>query len=366
MLQDTGNLIHQHCPQFTKIGFFGWFGLPFLREKYLINVFPYRKDEGADRYCATLLNDIRPQTLRSFGVFGSSKIGAESFLALNRHCSTLVKLELHSIQADAMQHLSRFKDCVNIKFLVLAENSVATQDLKSTHKDVFSEMVEWLQNCKTLRSISISNFQSATALLTPFLRDQGIELTNLVLETLSLSNNDNSFFQALALQSSLRSLHLKGEESDIISENDMFVESLSQLVNLTDLRLVQISANFMEKHIRALARNLTKLETFWTGGFCITDRIWPDIAKLQYLTRLDLNADTRFTSSGILDFVHSLGPNNHGLTLSVMMQDTDCDIPEQEQEMIRKTLSSELGGRFDFLLVRGPEEEGNFSSDDSD
>ena len=343
----------------------GWVH-PYFPERHQINVFPHRNDEGADKHCATLLNDIRPQTLRSFGVFGTSKIGPESFLALNQHCNTLTKLELHSIDADAMQHLSKFKDCISIKSLILAENIIPTQDLKSTHNDVFLQMVEWLQKCKGLRSISISNFLSATSLLTPFLREQGIELTSLVLETFSLSSNDSGFHQALALQSSLRSLYLKGEDSDIVAENDMFVESLSKLVNLTDLRLVQISANFMEYHIRTLARSLTKLETFWTGGFFITDKIWPDMAKLEYLTRLDLNADTRFTSNGILDFVHSLGPGNHGLTLSVMMQDTDCDIPELEQENIRSTLSSRLGGRFDFLLVRGPEEEGGFSDEDSD
>ena len=255
---------------------------------------------------------------------------------------------------------------MNIKSLTLGENITATQDLKQKHSIVFGELTEWLQNCKGLRSISISNFLSASALLAPFLRNPGIILNSLVLESFSLSGTSSSFHQALALQSNLRSLYLKGEDSDIVAENDSFVESLSKLVNLTDLRLVQISANFMEYHIRKLARSLTKLETFWTGGFCITDEIWPDMAKLRFLTRLDLNADTRFTANGILNFVCSLGPDNRGMTLSVMMQDTDCDIPEQDQELIRKTLSSHLGGRFDFLLVRGPEEEGGFSDTDSD
>ena len=264
-----------------------------------------------------------------------------------------------------MQHLSKFKSCIRLRSLVLAEDMRATQDLENRHKDVFLELTDWLSKCKQLKTVTLSNFISAPSLLTPFLREPGIELNTLELEGYSLSGN-NDFHQALALQRNLRSLYLKGEDSESVSDNDTFVESLSRLVNLRDLRLTQISSCFTEHHIRSLSCNLPILETFWTGGFHITDAIWDDIKQLKNLKRLELNADTRFTADGILDFVSCLDEErNQGFSLYIMMQDTDCSISEQELEVIRDTVVSRLSGRFDFQLVRAPEEE-DYSDDDSD
>ena len=324
-----------------------------------------RNQSSADLNCAHLLEQLRPQSLRSFGVYGRADLGAQSFRALNCHCESLTKLVLHSLDANAVQHLSGFKHCTKLTYLVLAENSPSTVDLENRHKDVFVELVGWLRACKGLRQIEIHNFLSATALLTPVLKEPGIELETLTLESYN-SSDSGDFHRALAFQARLRSLHLKGEDSETISDNDILVESIKRLPVLADLKLAQVSANFTEYHISTLARNLTKLETLSTGGFHITDEIFPDLAKLKHLTKLEINADTRFTADGIMDFILALGSGNRGLQLSIMMQDTDCDIPEREQNIIRETLSSHLGGKFDFLLVRGLEEEGAFSSEDSE
>ena len=324
-----------------------------------------RKGEGADYHCADFLNALRAQTLRSFAILGGTKISAESFLALNCHSQSLSRLELRSIDATAMQYLSKFKDCIHIRSLNLAEDMAPSQDLENRHNDVFLELVDWLSKCRSLKEISLSNLTSAPALLTPVLRERGIELSSLEIERYSMSGNKD-FHQALALQTKLISLYLKGEESETPADNDNFVDSLSKLVNLRDLRLTQISAHFTECHICTLAQNLPNLETYWTAGYHITDAIWPDIAKLKLLKRLELNADTRFTANGILDFVLSLGSGNKGFALSVMMQDTDSDITEGEQDVIRDTLSQRLGGRFDFLLARGTEDDFANSEEDSD
>ena len=311
-----------------------------------------RNEDEADHQFATFLNEIRPQTLQSLEVYSTAKLGAESFLALGCHRDVLESLHLHSVEAASMRHLSNLKACVNLKSLRLSENIVATQDLEGKHNGVFLEMVDWLRQCKSLKAISISNFFSVPALLTPAFRERGISIVSLELEGCSLSGNSD-FYQALAIQSNLRTLYIKGEGSERVADNDLFVESLSKLTKLNDLRLSVISEGFTDHHIRSLAQSLPKLETFWTSGFCITDNIWPDIASLKSLAELQLSADTRFTANGILDFVLSLGPGNAGFLLNIMMQDTDCDISEEEQFMIRDTLSSRLGGRFDFLLTRG-------------
>lgn len=323
-----------------------------------------RKEPCADENCGDLLDQFQAQGFRSFGIYGANDLGAQSFLAINCHHETLTKLELLSLNPDAVPHLSKIKDCTKLTFLALAELGAPTVDLETRHNDVFLELIAWLRRCKNLKKIHFSTFYSATALLTPFLREPGLELAHLVLDSYMMSES-REFHQALALQTKLRSLQLNGEDSEAISDNDVLVESLSKLSNLVELKVLRISANFSEHHIRTLALSLKKLESFWTSGFHITDNILPDIAKLERLKELDFNADTRFTADGIMDFILSLGAGNRGLVLSVSLQDTDSDIPEREQNIIRETISSHLGGRFVFELVREVDE-GGFSSEDSD
>ena len=264
-----------------------------------------------------------------------------------------------------MQHISNFSDCVNLRILRLGEDGKGIEDLDARHHEAFLALVEWLRKCKHLKSIAITNFVNATELLTPFLRERGIEIQTLELQGYQLHNSDD-FHQALALQQSLRSLYLSGDESEDAPDNRMLVETLSRLPALTDLRLTQISANFTEYHISVLTDKLRNLETFWTSGYHITDRIWSDFKKLKLLKRLEINADTRFTSNGILDFIASLDEDvNKGLILSVMMQDTDCNITEPVIETIREAMVNKLNGRFDFHLTRGLDEL-DYSDEDSD
>ena len=319
----------------------------------------------ADQDCASFLNELRPQTLRSFCVFGRSTLSIETFLAINCHSATLSRLELQSIGAESMQHLSKLKDCTNIRTLYLAEDERPTQDLEHTYHDAFLDMVEWLRKCKKLKAITFAKFISAPAILAHLFREPGMAIESLCLSDCSLSENKD-FLPALALQMSLKSLVLQGDDSESESDNNALVQSLTGLINLTYLHLGQISAWFTEHHIAQLTASLGKLQTFWTGGYHITDNIWDDFKRLQYLQRLDLNADTRFSFHGIYDYISSLDERSkQGFVLSIMMQDTDCDISERDLASIQTQVKSRLGGEFNFLLVRAPEEE-DFSDDDSD
>jgi hypothetical protein len=298
---------------------------------------------------------LRPQSLESFEIFSTSQIGAESFLALNCHRETLTELKLMGIKADAMSALSMLKGCTNLTSLFLAENGVATQDLEKRHNDIFLETIAWLCQCKGLKSISIDKMLNAPGLLTPVLLENNIKLTRLELEGYQMWDSRN-FHQALAHQTSLQSLWLKGESNELGQDGqdvEIFVDSLSSLENLTDLRLRDISDAFLDKHLRKLAQSLPKLETWWTSGWGITDAIWSDMASLKSLRRLELSAVTRFTAQGIVDFIFNLVPGNQGLVLSIMMSDTDYDLTEDEQSMIRETIASQVNGRFDFTLIRG-------------
>ena len=290
--------------------------------------------------------------MEHFEIFSFSQIGAESFLALNCHRETLTELKLNGIKAQSIPALSMLKGCTNLSSLSLSENGVATQDLEKRHNDNFLEIVAWLCQCKALRSISLSNLLSAPALLTPVLLESDIHLTNLVLEGYMMSDSRN-FHGALAQQTSLQDLWLKGESSDNPEDVDLLVESLSKLENLTDMRLQDVSDNFQDKHFCILAKSLQRLEVWESTGFAITDAIWSDMASMKSLRRLEFNALTRFTSNGIMDFILNLDLGNDGLLLNVSMQDVDFDLSEEDQFMIKETIASKVDGRFEFMLLRG-------------
>lgn len=325
----------------------------------LISLSTYRQHADADHQFATLLNDIRPQSLELFEMFSSSQIGAESFLALNCHRESLKELKLNDIKAEAIPAISMMRGCTSLTCLMMAENERATQDLEKSH---FLETVAWLTQCKDLKTISISKMLSAPALLTPILLENNIRLTSLELDCYEaregygsgyLMSKSRDFHQALACQTTLQSLWLNGESSDLGLDVDILVDSISKLENLTDLRLRFISDYFSNQHIRHLAKSLPKLETWWTHGWAVTDAIWRDIKPLKHLRRLDFNANTRFTANGILNLIMELGPGNHGFELSINKADMDFDLSEEEQTMIREALKSQVDGRFDFALVRG-------------
>ena len=290
--------------------------------------------------------------MESFEIFSFSQIGAESFLALNCHRETLAELKLNGIKAESIPALSMLKGCTNLTSLRLSENGVATQDLEKRHNDIYLEVVAWLCQCKGLRTISLYNLLSAPAILTPVLLESSIHLTKLSLEGYSMSESQD-FHRALSQQTSLQDLWLKGESSDNPEDVDLLVDSLSKLENLTDMRLQEVSDYFQNQHFCALAKSLQRLEVWESSGFGITDAIWNDMASMKSLRRLEFNALTRFTSIGIIEFILQLGSGNHGLLLNIAMQDVDFNLTDEEQSLVKETMTSNLDGRFDFMLYRG-------------
>ena len=274
-------------------------------------------------------------------------------MALNCHRETLTELKLNGIKPDSIPALSMLKGCTNLTSLLLSEMS-ATQDLEKRHNDIFLEVVSWLCQCKGLRTIDLSKFLSAPALLTPVLLESSINLTRLALDGYSMSES-RDFHRALSQQTSLQDLCLNGESSENPEDVDILVDSLSELENLTDMRLQEVSEYFLDKHFCKLAKSLQKLERWESSGYAITDVIWEDMASMKSLRRLEFNALTRFTSDEIMDFISNLGPGNDGLVLNIAMQDVDYDLPNEEQSRIRETITRQLNGRFDFMLFRGKE-----------
>ena len=333
-LVGAGSKLHEYCHSFNTLKFWSW------------------GHEGADQKFAEFLREIVPQTLESLEVFSFSSIEAESFLALGGHGDSLTELKLHSLNSDAMHSLNKLKDCINLTTLLFTDGTNRNVNLKRGHPDIFQDIVAWLRQCKKLRSVTFRDLQGGQDLMTSILLEDSIHLTSLELKGYIMADS-HEFHQALANQPTLQELLLHGETDEAGDGVATLVESLSQLANLTELRLQDISDYFTDEVISRLARSLPKLEGWWTSGWGVTDAVWRDIASLKSLRRLDLAATSRFTSNGILDFIFGLGPGNKGLVLAIMMADVDCNLSDEEQAMIRETIANQVDGRFEFQLQRG-------------
>ena len=309
-------------------------------------------DTDSDHLMASFLNDLRPHSLESFNVISRSEIGADSFAALNNHCESLTELRLNDINSEAMCELSLMKSCTALTSLTLSERTPNT-DLEKKNHGVFLEVVDWLQNCKNLRSITCHRILSASSILTPLLMNNSIRLTKLDIEGYKPLSSQN-FHKALAHQTSLERLWLKGDGEDFMAQDvDVVVESLIRLTNLKDLRLRDMSDFFRDEHLCTLSRNLLNLEELWTSGYGITDAIWPSIALMKSLRRLEINAWTTFTADGLLSYINELGSGNGRMILGVNMADPETSLSDAEQALVREALARRVEGKFDYIPARG-------------
>lgn len=284
-----------------------------------------------------------------------NKIGPQSFQALSCHGELLIELKLNTLQPDIIPKVSQLKCCTNLVSLSLGGIGArwANFDLEEEHNDAFLEMVAWLKECKQLRTLAFTNFPSAIALMALILLENSIHLTSLEYLGFRLLYTEE-FLLALANQTSLQFLTLEEQEEigywDLVWV-DSLVESLSKLVNLTELYVSEMFASFTDLQILRLASGLPKLEVWVTSGDGLTDDIWSAVASLRSLRRLVFGAATHFTPHGILDFVEQLGLGNKGLVLHV--NSPPSKFSRKEQKLIQEKFTKKVEGEFKIISNRG-------------
>jgi hypothetical protein len=161
------------------------------------------------------------------------------------------------------------------------------------------------------------------------------------------------FHEALAFQPSLQVLSLEGEGSEIPQDQAVLVQAISQLNELHELELKDISEFFTSDHVMTLTPYLPNLERLWISGYDFNDDVWDSFLCLPNLRFLIIHALSSFTAPGILDFVSQLGLSNQGFSLSILNALTETSIPEEAQVVIRDSLAHNVNGSFDYELARG-------------
>lgn len=322
-----------------------WKGIRFRFLKVIILIPPRREGQTSDRSLVAFLNELTPQSLESFETFDYCYIRPETFQALNCHGESLIKLKLNILSTDTFSKISLLKGCTNLVSLSLGGGQLL-EDL------VVLEIVAWLKELKKLKVLAFDCSFIAPAFLSPIFLDDSICLTSFKYDCLA-KGDTKTFNEALANQTSLKSLWLKGDLDESREEVDILVDCLSELVNLTDLNLGEVSEMFMDLDIVQLASSLPKLEVWSMSGYGLPNFIWGPLASLRSLRRLELCALTGFTADDILGFIEKLGPSNKGIFLSVKNGEMDNNLSYMEQEFIHEMIAKKVDGTFKYELFEG-------------
>ena len=118
-----------------------------------------------------------------------------------------------------------------------------------------------------------------------------------------------------------------------------------------------------EDHIKTLALSLSELEEFYTSGGEVSSDVLLALSQLKKLKSLTLLALTQFDTVSILDFLGRLDSSSQqGFHLSLMAVDTLYALSDEEAELIREFIHTNLNGRFEWEPWRT--DDVNYSDDD--
>jgi hypothetical protein len=345
LVPEAQDAIKEHCPSFKSLGLYTW------------------TEANADDRLASLLQ--KTSGWQNFELYNGSDIGRLSLTAMNHHASTLNSMRLSGLDDKAVISLGCLKGCTALRKLEL-EASMPSAHLEDWENDAFLQIVAWLSNCRELKELTLENFYDGPSILAQALATRNFSLTTLSLKKYVASyKRSAAFHAALAQQPSLQRVFLNGDGEDTTYEElQVLVDALSRLPRLQVLALNQMSDNFTDNHISALAENLPSLETFYPSGFAITDKVFNSLAGLKHLQDMQFFGVTHFTAKGIADFITSLDPEtNKGLILRSWAVDEDHALSEDEQAFLQELISTRLDGRFGMTLWREAESDFDSESD---
>ncbi|KYG50196.1 hypothetical protein M433DRAFT_57667 [Acidomyces richmondensis BFW] len=332
------NLLHVYCPQLNHL------------KLYLSTV------HDSDHHLASFINGMPENKLTRFENISSCNISLETCLAFNHHSKSLVNLKLF-LSDEGILALGALQGCTMLETLDIGCYG-STMDLKDTQNDAYLEITQWLKNCDHLKAISFQNVISAPDLVLPVLLNPKVKLRALQINAtesaMYVVKDHHDFHQALAKQTSLEDLMLRADPEPMTRDDlEILMNTFCSLQNLQEINLFRIADYFTNEHIELLGSRLTNLDTFYVGGYGISDRVLDSFVHSSRLKTLTFAGISSFTVDGILDFIGKLGSSNQGLLLSVDNAEPETMISEEGQNLIREAMATKLDGRFEYQPLRG-------------
>lgn len=334
--QEVHKAIYEHCPQFEALSIFQWLG------------------SESDHQLGSFIGGLPNQMLKDLTTYSACGVAMETCLALNNHGKSLRKLELN-FGPDAVPALALLKECTSVESLHL--EIPGSVDLENTHKEVFLELINWLGECRNLREITLTEFKSGPAVLTPLLLSDVVHLEEVSLNahnSLYSVKDNREFHKALSHQKTLQTLCLRGDAEEVVRDDiDAIIDSVCQLSNLKKLELRGVADYFSDAELIRTLTPLSELEEVYIGGYGVSDAVLSTVSSLKKLRAMNFVAITSFTCDGLLEFVDALGPGNDALHVSVDNADPQSLMTDEEVALVREALAAKVGGRLDYIPLRG-------------
>ncbi|KAL2136120.1 hypothetical protein VTI74DRAFT_5343 [Chaetomium olivicolor] len=345
LTSDVSRAIREHCPAFKEVECF----------------FCIATD--VDEELAGFIRGLEPNTLESFTVLSMNEIGGETFKALCGHAASLKTLVLYSLQQSAFQSLNELRHCLAVEALQL--EAASTVQNYPWDKQTYAEVVQWLQNCASLKKLEFANIPTSTKVLADVLESPSVRLTSLELKKL---NAFDELHRALSKQKQLQHLLIQFTNDDLLDVLGEYRANLADAIaSLHQLRKLVTNIPFNAEELRCLSSTLRWLEELVLDGEIMDDDTFLHLSQLSKLRTLNILGPSLISPRVAMDFVEKMGQDeegeHEGLHVYVSNQLWDSKFTGLEEAKVATAFWDRFRGRFEINYRADPDElhESDFS-----
>jgi hypothetical protein len=344
---EVAEAIRKNCPYFKEL------------------VCHYCNGPDVDEDMSGFLDGLAPNSLEQFTVMSSNLIGRKTLESLRQHASSLKVFSLY-VESAAVAELPLLSVCTNLVDLTLDVNATISSDWAPSHKQEIRDVASWLQQCTTLKKLSVLNLPAAPHILSEVLKVPDIQLTDLEITIPATQEDQTAFSAALGRQTRLKTFIWRC--SDGWFGGSEFVDAICQSPKLVKLDLVTQMLKFAD--FLKVVSTITDVEEF---GFDIDsdepigDECVYALATLHRLRTLNVNATTAFTYQGLQALLKGLAAHpsdsHQGLSMHIMRQVGTQKFTAAQTKKLGGMVEKLFGGRFEITYDRDPDElsESDFS-----
>ncbi|OIW33625.1 hypothetical protein CONLIGDRAFT_677392 [Coniochaeta ligniaria NRRL 30616] len=339
--------IRENCPHFREL------------------VCHYCVGPDVDDDLAGFLSSLSPNTLQSFTIMSANRVGAITHAALGRHSSSLSQLSLY-VEDSAVAGLPFLSDCTNLVDLTLDVCGTVPPLWEQTHKEEVRQIASWLQQCTSLKKLSVINLPSTLSILAEVLKVPGIRLTDLEITMQTIQEDTSAFSSAMATQSDLKTFIFRSRDGWFGGSE--FIHAICQCTKLRKLDIVTQMLKIGDfykvtdtmKDVEEFAFDIDSDEPI--GDECVYA-----LGTMHQLKTLTINATTAFTYQGLLALFENLGSDplgsHQGLSIHIMRQVGTQKFSQAQVKKLNAALSKQLGGKMEITYDADPDElnESDFS-----
>ncbi|KAK4252180.1 hypothetical protein C7999DRAFT_10283 [Corynascus novoguineensis] len=348
LTRDVARAIRANCPAFRELECF------------------FCKGTDVDEELGGFLSNLEPNTLASFTILSVNEVGRETFKALRMHSQSLRFLELLSLERLAFQSLNELQHCHKLEALKL-EGAPSTRHYpwNTESKDVFQEVIQWLQNCTALLDLSFTVVPAATTILAEVLKSPAVRIMNLSVQTFDL---DTDFCTSLVHQQQLRHLALYIRDEELLEADDGRRAVLAAAIaSCHDLRDLETNELFSLEEVENICSSLPLLENVVVNGDLIDDEFLVPMSRLSNLKSLNIYGPSIISFNMLLKSLENMAadPEGHheGLQLYISDQNYDHKFTDQQEHKVASIMKDLFNGRFRVDHRQNPDElhESDFS-----